>query len=75
LTAFCSKKRNPYPKAIYNFLSATKSESQPDFVCPNAFQLLGIGWSEDAQTSAQKDLYQAVKPGQFYGGRHAQTGR
>jgi hypothetical protein len=57
------------------FLSVTESETQPNFVRPNPLQLLGIAWSKDAQTSAQKDLFQAVQPGQSYGGGHAQTRR
>jgi hypothetical protein len=57
LTAFSPENRNPDPKAIYKFLSVTVSESQPDFVCPNPFQLLGIALSQDAQTPPQQALF------------------
>jgi hypothetical protein len=57
LTAFCPENRNPHPKEIFKFLSVTDSESQPDFVCPNPFQLLGIALSEDTQTPPQQALF------------------
>jgi hypothetical protein len=53
----------------------TESETQPNFIRPNPLQLLGIALRNDAQTSAQEALFQAVQPGESYGGCHAQTRR